>query len=65
MLGVSGLGLGRMTGYFETICGFPQSKTNAWPPPQITPHRFFTHPIQFTIQHQLTNHAKQSDIIVV
>jgi hypothetical protein len=46
---VPGLGLGKKTGYPETISGFHQSKTNAWLPPQITPHRFFTRPIQFSI----------------
>ena len=58
MLGVPGLGLGKKTGYPETISVFPQSKTNAGPPPQITPRHFFTRPIQFVIQHQLANHAK-------
>jgi len=64
MLGVPGLGLGKKTRYLEAISGFPQSKTNAGLPPQITPRRFFTRPIQFIIQHQLANHAKQSDIMV-
>jgi hypothetical protein len=49
MLGVPSLGLGKTTGYPETISGFPQAKTNDGLPPQITPHHFFTRPIQFII----------------
>jgi len=64
MLGVPGLGLDKKTGYLEAISGFPQFKTNAGLRPQITPRRFFTRPIQFIIQHQLSNNAKQSDIMV-
>jgi hypothetical protein len=57
MLGVPGLGLAKDTGYPETISGIPLSKTYAGLLPQITPHRFFPRPIQFIIQHHLTNHA--------
>jgi hypothetical protein len=49
MLGVPGVGLGKKTGYPETIRGFPQSKTNSELPFQIKPHRFFIRPIQFII----------------